>query len=109
MHGNLGARWEYKHMPLDNTLKLSLKRRGHGLKPIVILGTAGLTPAVCQEIDKALTYHELIKIRVNALHRAHRGTLIADVCNMTGAQLIQAIGHIALIYRPRPASEDSSL
>lgn len=96
-------------MHLDNTFKLSLKRRGHNLKPIVIIGNAGLTTAVSHEIDSALTHHELIKIRVNALDRAHRSAMIADLCNTTGAHLIQAIGHIALIYRPRPASPDSFL
>ncbi|MBM3374252.1 MAG: YhbY family RNA-binding protein, partial [Betaproteobacteria bacterium] len=37
----------------------ALKARAHHLQPVVIIGDAGLTPAVLGEIDRALTSHEL--------------------------------------------------
>lgn len=44
----------------------NLATKAHQLHPIVIVGGKGLTIQVHQEIDAALTAHELLKIRINA-------------------------------------------
>ena len=41
-----------------------LRSQAHGLKPVVLIGDAGLTPAVMKEIDAGLNVHGLIKVRV---------------------------------------------
>ena len=40
-----------------------LKARAHALEPVVHIGNAGVTDAVIGEIERALTAHELIKVR----------------------------------------------
>lgn len=80
-----------------------LKARAHHLQPVVIIGDAGLTPAVLGEIDRALTSHELIKIRVLGDDREARGELIDGICTGLGASPVQRIGKILVVYRPRPA------
>ncbi len=82
-------------------LKL-LKKQSHSLNPVVLLGAKGLTEAVQQEINVALGVHELIKIRVNALDRAERTEIITQICTAQQAELVQQIGHLAVIYRKRP-------
>ncbi len=40
------------------------RAKAHALNPVVMIGNDGLTAAVRKEIDRALTSHGLIKIRV---------------------------------------------
>lgn len=76
-----------------------LRQLAHHLKPVVILGNAGLTEAVVAEIERALGDHELIKLRVNAEDRDARRLITARICERTGSALIQSVGHVAAIYR----------
>jgi RNA-binding protein len=83
----------------------ALRARAHHLRPVVIVGDAGLTPDVTREIDVSLRSHELIKIRVPGEERGSRKELISAICEATGAQPVQHIGKILVIYRPRPEDE----
>ncbi len=82
--------------------KQALRAIAHGLKPVVLLGAKGLTPAVVQEIDIALTAHELIKIKLTGVEREEKGALLEGLCLELKATLIQHIGHIAVLYRENP-------
>lgn len=86
-------------MALTEKLKRELRGRGHALKPVVSVGAAGLSPAVLRELDLSLEHHELMKVKIAAADRAARQALIGELCEALGAELVQAVGHIALIYR----------
>jgi len=45
---------------LTNAERKELKARAHSLNPVVMVGNAGLTQPVLQEIDRGLASHELI-------------------------------------------------
>src|SRR6267143_3939607 len=79
-----------------------LKARAHALDPVVFIGGAGLSPAVLAEIDRALKSHELIKVRVNGADRSGREAILEEICGQTGAQSVQHIGKILVIFRPGP-------
>ena len=81
----------------------ALRARAHQLHPVIMIGNAGLTPTVLQEIDIALKSHELIKIRVLGEDRAQREKLIGEICPALDASPVQHIGKMLVIYRPRPA------
>lgn len=81
--------------------KKQLKSDAHNLKPVVIIGQAGLTDAVLAEIEQALDYHELIKIKIRA-ERDERKIISEKICNHTSAELIQSIGACIVIYRLNP-------
>ena len=83
-------------------LKKQLRAKAHALKPVIITGQAGVSPAVLFEINAALDHHELIKVRVNAEDREQRRELTEMICTETGAELIQAIGHVITLYRENP-------
>src|SRR5689334_24514620 len=83
----------------------ALRARAHHLQPVVIIGNAGLTPEVLREIDTNLKSHELIKIRVLGDERNERRELAGHICEATGAQPVQQIGKILVVYRPRPPDE----
>ena len=88
---------------MKNTLtpveKKALKAKAHALKPTVIIGNQGLSENVHHEIDLALNVHELIKVRVNAASKTDRQVLITALIEQHGAELIDVIGHIAILYR----------
>jgi RNA-binding protein len=86
---------------MDTAHKKQLKMQAHDLKPVVIIGQAGLTDAVLTEIDIALDYHELIKVKIRA-ERDERTAIGKEICNAISAELIQSIGQIIIIYRINP-------
>lgn len=87
-------------MKLSQTQSRYLRRLGHALDPVVLVGAAGLSPGVLAEIDRALEHHELIKVRVRVDDRAARDAMLAELATGCSATLVQRIGHVALIYRP---------
>ena len=88
-------------MPLPEKQKRDLRQRGHALRPVVIIGAAGLSEAVVREIDLSLAHHELLKVRIGDAEHEVKKRLIAALCESCHAELVQAIGHVALIYRKR--------
>ncbi len=88
-------------MPLNEKLKRDLRTRGHALKPVVNVGNARVTESVQRELGLSLEHHELVKVKISSGDRETRSEIIQQLCNTTQAELVQAIGHMALIYRPR--------
>ena len=86
-------------MPLSQTQCKHLRRLGHSLKPVVSVGGSGLTDNLLAELENALNYHELIKVRVRAGDRDRRDALLDDLINQSKATLLQRIGNVALLYR----------
>lgn len=79
--------------------KKHLRSIGHKLNPVVMIGDRGLSEGVEQELERALEDHELIKVKVNVADPGERRELIDQLCEGSRAQLVQAIGKIALVYR----------
>lgn len=77
-----------------------LKAQGHGIKPVVMIGNAGLTEAVTLEADRALKAHELIKVRVLGDDREAREAWFMALCEALEAAPVQHIGKLLLLYRP---------
>jgi len=78
-----------------------MKSQAHQLKPVIMIGQAGLTEAVLKEIEIALDTHELIKIKIRA-ERDDRKQMQQQICTKTKAEFIQNIGQIIVIYRKKP-------
>ncbi len=77
----------------------NLKARAHALNPTVMIGNAGLTPAVLDEIARTLKSHELIKVRATG-EREERDAMMLQICETLNAAPVQHIGKILVIYRP---------
>ena len=86
---------------MNSADKKKLKSQAHALKPVIIIGQAGLTEGVIKETELALDTHELIKVKIRA-EREDRNQIRDRICAETGAELIQTIGQIAVIYRENP-------
>jgi putative YhbY family RNA-binding protein len=80
----------------------ALKARAHKLEPVVIIGAKGLTGEVVKEIDLALKAHQLVKVRAPSLGRDAREQALSLICQKTGAEPVQQVGKIFVIFRKKP-------
>lgn len=89
-------------MDLSESQKKYLRGLGHDLKPLIMVGDAGLSEALLAEYEATLAHHELIKVKLRAADRASRDKMIEQLCVNHSASLIQRIGNVALVYRENP-------
>lgn len=86
-----------KHLTASQTRYL--RGLAHSLKPVLLMGGNGVTPAVLKELEQALDTHELIKVRLTGDDRGARAGALATLLESSGAEPVQTIGHIAVLYR----------
>lgn len=79
-----------------------LKARAHPLEPVVQIGNSGLTDTVIAEVDRALTAHELIKVRIAGADRDAREAVCDALCARVDAAEVQRVGKVLVLWRPRP-------
>jgi putative YhbY family RNA-binding protein len=89
-------------LTLTSRERARLKSRAHALEPIVQVGQGGVSDAVALELDRALTAHELIKVRINGTDRDARHTTAEEICTRTGAAAVQQVGKVLVLWRPKP-------
>ena len=95
---NKTAKWDNKQ----------LRAIGHKLKPVVTIAGKGLSENVFTEIDRALSDHELIKIKLAVGDRETRQGVSEEVSRRAGAQIIQSVGNVVLLLR-RSSNPDPRL
>ncbi len=88
-------------MGLSEKQKKHLRRLAHPLSPIVMLGNAGLTDGVVNELDRALSDHELVKVAARVGARDARDAALAALAARTMSQVVQRIGNVGVFYRRR--------
>jgi RNA-binding protein len=86
-------------MHLSNADKNRFRTIGHKLNPVVIIAQKGLTENIRKEIERALTKQEVIKIKLITCSREDKKAMTEFICGKFGAQCIQSIGHMILLYR----------
>jgi len=89
-------------MPLTQENKKRLRAIGHQLRPVVTVAGKGLSESVCAELDRALSDHELIKLRLAVDDRTARARIAREICERLDAELVQEIGKVLLVYRHNP-------
>lgn len=94
--------------PLSPALRRALRARAHALHPVVSVSQNGLSEAVVREIDRSLTAHELIKIRIYGAEKAARQELLGAICERLGAAPVQHIGNVLVVFRENPQSPPES-
>ncbi|MGH8091625.1 MAG: ribosome assembly RNA-binding protein YhbY [Rudaea sp.] len=85
-------------MPLSPSQKRYLRGLAHSLKPVILTGNKGVTPALLKEFSTALDQHELVKVKLGD-DRDERKTHIAELSEGAKAELVQSIGRVACFYR----------
>jgi RNA-binding protein len=82
-----------------------LKARAHALEPVAQVGQAGVTPEVIAEVDRALTAHELIKVRIGRDNREERLAVGDRLAAATNAAAVYRVGKMLILWRARPAEQ----
>ncbi len=89
-------------MSLNKNQIKHLRGLCHALNPVVMLGQKGLTQEVLDELEIALTHHELVKIKLGIDDREQRQKIADSICETTNAECVQAIGKTISIFRRNP-------
>ncbi|SDW66862.1 ribosome assembly RNA-binding protein YhbY [Nitrosomonas communis] len=93
-------------LKLNSSQRRSLAARAHHINPIVMIGKDGLSAGVMSELDKGLSNHELIKIKILNGDRKARGLLLEEICQQLEAFPVNHIGKILVIYRPETEGKE---
>ena len=95
------------YMSLSSQQVRALRSESHRLKlkPVVMIGQQGLSENVINELESAIGHHELLKIRIPAVDKSAKKTLIDELCSTLNADLIQSIGHVVVLFRQNPKSQ----
>lgn len=88
-------------MSLTEEQRKKLRGLGHKLKPVVTVGSAGLSDSLLEEFRSSLDHHELMKVRVSGGDRDKRDELIHALCEHASAELVQRVGNVGLLFRKR--------
>ncbi|MFK8016663.1 MAG: ribosome assembly RNA-binding protein YhbY [Gammaproteobacteria bacterium] len=86
-------------MQLTERQKKHLRALAHNAKPVVTIADKGLSENVLKELESALKYHELIKVRVRVGDRDERDALLEKLCEECRCVLLKRVGHVATLFR----------
>lgn len=96
-------------MKLTERQRKHLRGLGHALKPTVMIGDGGVSDSVFAEFSSTILHHELIKVSVRVGDRKTRDAIINELCDRSGAILVQRIGNMALLYKENPEQRKITL
>ena len=91
-------------MILTSKQRKYLRSLAHFLDPYIIIGKHGLSSSAIKSINKSLTDHELIKVKIQIGDKRKLGLIIEEKAS---ASIVGIIGKILILYRFSPDKEDS--
>src|SRR5690349_19920245 len=89
-------------MTLDSRQRAHLKGLAHHLKAVVHIGKDGLSKQLLKQIEGALLDHELIKVKLGESSPLDRNQAQTELPKATGAEFVQNVGRVFVLYRPHP-------
>ncbi len=84
---------------LSKKQKTSLRSLAHAKKPVVMIGSSGLSDNIFAALEEALDRHELVKIKISSGDREERENIVLQLIEKSGAEKIQRIGNMLTLYR----------
>jgi len=94
--------------PLSGTQRKYLRGLAHSLKPVVHVGRNGVTDPVLQEIEEALDYHELIKVRL-VDPQGRKQELAEEIADRSAGTWVGMVGNVVTLYRQHPDPEQRKI
>ena len=98
----------YSMLTLNSTQRQYLRRTAHNLRPVVQIGKQGLTSAVINAVDSALTTHELIKVKFGDF-KDEKVELSDQLADATSSTLVALVGNVAILYREHPDKAERTI
>src|SRR4051812_38659565 len=84
---------------LTQMKRRELIRRGHELRAMLVVGRGGLTQPVIDDIRQAMIRRDLLKVRIEAESGNQATRLAGELARQIGAELVQRVGRVALLYK----------
>lgn len=97
-------------MDLTSKQRAHLRNLAHHLKPVVLVGADGVTPAVLDSVLDAFNTRELLKVKLQEsapLDVREAADVIAR--SLSDVHAVQTIGRTAVLYRPDPDDPEIEL
>ncbi len=91
-------------MNLNEKQRKHLRGLAHDLKPIIHVGSSGISTGLTDELGRTLHHHELVKVKIRISDRDARDSAINEIVDKTGASLVARIGNTAILYKRREES-----
>lgn len=93
--------------PLTSKQRAHLRSLAHHLKPVLQVGSEGVTDAVLRSVEEAFNTRELLKVKVlEGAPEGARETADRIVAALEGVEVPQTIGRTVVLYRPFPEEPD---
>jgi len=93
---------------LTSEQRRTLRAAAHHLHPVVSIASNGLTESVLKEIDRCLSAHALIKVKLHGVERDERATLLHEISKELDCAPVQHIGGILVLWREKPEEEKTA-
>ncbi len=88
-------------MQLNEKQKKHLRGLAHDLKPVIHVGTGGISAGLTAELSQTLDHHELVKVRMRVGDREARDAAIDEMVEKSQASLVARIGNTVILFRRR--------
>ena len=90
--------------------RAAFRAKANGLEPLFQVGKGGMSDALIKQTDDALRARELIKVKVLLESSPITPRETADeLAKATGAEVIQVIGGVIVLYRESPELKEKAL
>jgi RNA-binding protein len=87
---------------LTSKQRQQLRGLAHHLEPTVQIGSDGVSQGVIDAVDRALTDHELVKVRVLESCPVDRKSIAPLLADPNDAHAVGVVGRIVILYRRHP-------
>ena len=89
-------------MQLNGKQRRHLRALGHHLDPIVQFGKLGVTEGVLAALDRAVSDHELVKVRLGTECPDEAPEVAERIVAELQAEVVQVLGRTLLVFRRHP-------
>ena len=89
---------------LTGAQRKHLRGLAHHVKAVVHVGRNGVTDPVLQEVEEALDYHELIKVKL-VDPQGRKKDLANELASRSGGTRVGLVGNVVTLYRQHPDPE----
>ena len=94
-------------MTITSRQRADLRAQAHHLSVTVHVGHQGVTDALKQTLQDAFANRELVKVQFSKNAEVSARQAANDLAAQVGAEVVQAIGRTATLFRERPKDQKS--
>ena len=95
---------------LTSKQRAHLRRLAHHMKPVVLVGSDGVTDSLLESVAEAFNTREVLKVKLQESAPIDASDAADQIAaRLEGVHPVQMIGRTAVLYRPHPESPEIDL